>query len=110
MFGGVTGSGTDFLVAAFQQAGSDLQKAVLQQGLLSDPIDKTVTFLVVFVLLRTLSAGGSSPGSRRVRRRSAWRERSTATSARAVPADGLDAADVALISRLVPPTPSPTTA
>ena len=40
VFGGVTGSGTDFLVAAFQQAGSDLQTAVLQQGLLSDPIDK----------------------------------------------------------------------
>jgi energy-coupling factor transport system substrate-specific component len=38
VFGGVTGSGTAFLVAAFQQAGSDLLKAVLQQGLLSDPI------------------------------------------------------------------------
>jgi energy-coupling factor transport system substrate-specific component len=55
VFGGVTGSGTDFLVAAFQQAGSDLSTAVLQQGLLSDPIDKTVTFLIVFVLLQTLS-------------------------------------------------------
>jgi hypothetical protein len=32
-----------------------LQTAVLQQGLLSDPIDKTVTFFVVFVLLQTLS-------------------------------------------------------
>lgn len=55
VFGGVTGSGTDFLVAAFQQAGSDLQTAVLKQGLLSDPIDKTVTFFIVFVLLQTLS-------------------------------------------------------
>jgi energy-coupling factor transport system substrate-specific component len=55
VFGGVTGSGTDFLVAAFQQAGSDLSTAVLQQGLLSDPIDKTVTFFIVFVLLQTLS-------------------------------------------------------
>jgi energy-coupling factor transport system substrate-specific component len=55
VFGGVTGSGTDLLVAAFQKAGSDLTTAVLQQGLLSDPIDKTVTFFVVFVLLRTLS-------------------------------------------------------
>lgn len=55
VFGGVTGSGTDFLVAAFQKAGSDLGTAVLQQGLLSDPIDKTVTFFVVFVLLRALS-------------------------------------------------------
>ena len=55
VFGGVTGSGTDLLVAAFQQAGADLQTAVLQQGLISDPIDKTVTFFVVFVLLQALS-------------------------------------------------------
>jgi energy-coupling factor transport system substrate-specific component len=55
VFGGVTGSGTDLLVAAFQQAGADLSTAVLQQGLLSDPIDKTVTFFIVFVLLQTLS-------------------------------------------------------
>jgi hypothetical protein len=55
VFGGVTGSGTDLLVAAFQQAGSELQTAVLQQGLLSDPIDKTVTYFVVFVLLQVLS-------------------------------------------------------
>ena len=54
-FSGVTGSGTDLLVAAFQQAGSDLSTAVVQQGLLSDPIDKTVTFFVVFALLGTLS-------------------------------------------------------
>ena len=54
VFGGVTGAGTDLLVAAFQQAGSDLQTAVLQQGLLSDPIDKTLTFFVVFLLLQAL--------------------------------------------------------
>jgi hypothetical protein len=55
VFGGVTGSGSDLLVAAFQQAGSDLQTAVLQQGLLQDPIDKTVEFLIAFVILQTLS-------------------------------------------------------
>jgi len=55
VFGGVTGSGTDLLVAAFQQAGSDLQTAVLQQGLLSDPIDKTIEFFIAFVILQTLS-------------------------------------------------------
>jgi hypothetical protein len=52
--GGVTGSGTDALVFVFQKAGSDLQTAVLQQGLLSDPIDKTITYFVVFLLLQTL--------------------------------------------------------
>ena len=55
VFGGVTGSGSDLLVAAFQQAGSDLQTAVLQQGLLQDPIDKTIEFLIAFVILQTLS-------------------------------------------------------
>jgi energy-coupling factor transport system substrate-specific component len=55
VFGGVTGSGSDLLVAAFQQAGSDLQTAVLQQGLLQDPIDKTIEFFIVFVILQTLS-------------------------------------------------------
>ena len=55
VFGGVTGSGTDFLVAAFQQAGNSLQESVLKQGLLSDPIDKTVTFVVVFAVLGGLS-------------------------------------------------------
>jgi energy-coupling factor transport system substrate-specific component len=55
LFGGVTGSGTDLLVAAFQQAGSDLQTAVLQQGLLSDPIDKVITSFIVFAILQSLS-------------------------------------------------------
>lgn len=55
VFGGVTGSGTDLLVGAFQRAGSDLQEAVLQQGLLSDPIDKVVTSFVVFLVLQSLS-------------------------------------------------------
>ena len=55
VFGGVTGSGTDLLVAAFQQAGSDLQQAVLQQALISDPIDKAVTFAIVFTLLGSIS-------------------------------------------------------
>lgn len=55
VFGGVTASGTDLLVAAFQYAGSDLQTAVLQQSLISDSIDKTVEFLVVFAILGALS-------------------------------------------------------
>jgi len=54
-FGGVTGSGTDFMVAAFQAAGSNLHDAVVQQSLISDPIDKTITYVIVFLLLRTLS-------------------------------------------------------
>jgi len=55
VFAGVTGSGTDFLVLLFQHAGSDLQTAVLQQSLISDPIDKTITYLVVFALFGAAS-------------------------------------------------------
>lgn len=55
VFGGVTASGTDLLVAAFQKIGSSLNDAVLQQALLSDMIDKTVEFVIVFALLGALS-------------------------------------------------------
>jgi energy-coupling factor transport system substrate-specific component len=54
VFGGVTGSGTDLLVAGFRQAGSDLFTATLQQGLLSDPLDKMVTAFVVFLVVTSL--------------------------------------------------------
>ena len=55
LFSGVTGSGTDFLVAAFRQAGSDIQTATFQQGLLSDPVDKLVTFFVVYLVLNAMA-------------------------------------------------------
>jgi hypothetical protein len=55
VFGGVTASGTDFLVAAFRQAGADLQAATLGQGLISDPIDKVVTFFVVYVIVGSMA-------------------------------------------------------
>jgi hypothetical protein len=55
LFGGVTGSGTDFLVAAFRQAGADMQQAVLGQALISDPIDKVVTYFVAYLVLAGLS-------------------------------------------------------
>jgi hypothetical protein len=51
LFGGVTGSGADFLIAALRQAGASLQQAVLTQSLVSDSIDKVVTFFVVYVVL-----------------------------------------------------------
>ena len=55
VYGGVTGSGTDFLVAAFRQAGADVQAATLGQGLISDPIDKVVTFFVVYLILSAMA-------------------------------------------------------
>ncbi len=55
LFGGVTGAGTDFLVAAFRQAGVDVQAATTGQGLISDPIDKITTFFVVYVVLGAMA-------------------------------------------------------
>jgi hypothetical protein len=55
VFGGVTGGGTDFLVAAFRQAGADIQTATFQQGLLSDPVDKLVTFFLVYLILAAMA-------------------------------------------------------
>jgi hypothetical protein len=54
LFGGVTGSGADFVIAALRQAGADLQQAVLGQSLVSDPIDKVVTYFVAYVILGSL--------------------------------------------------------
>jgi predicted membrane protein len=54
-FGGVTGSGTDLLVAALRQGGQDVLHASLGQGLFSDPIDKTITSFVVYIVLLGLS-------------------------------------------------------
>ncbi|MCV0404166.1 MAG: ECF transporter S component [Chloroflexi bacterium] len=55
LFGGVTGAGTDFLVAAFRQAGADIGAATLGQGLISDPIDKITTFFVVYLILSAMA-------------------------------------------------------
>ncbi|MDQ3881098.1 MAG: hypothetical protein M3295_08505 [Chloroflexota bacterium] len=55
LFGGVTGAGTDFVVAAFRQAGSDIQAATFQQGLLSDPVDKLLTFFIVYLIVQAMS-------------------------------------------------------
>ncbi|HEY2916733.1 MAG TPA: hypothetical protein VGI98_05915 [Candidatus Limnocylindrales bacterium] len=55
VFGGVTGSGTDVIVAALRQGGADVLSAALGQGFFSDPIDKTITSFVVFIILAGLS-------------------------------------------------------
>jgi energy-coupling factor transport system substrate-specific component len=56
VFGGVTGGGTDVIVAALRQGGTDVLNAALGQGFFSDPIDKTITSFVVFVVLASLSS------------------------------------------------------
>lgn len=56
VFGGVTGSGTDLLVAMARSAGLDALGANMAQGIVSDPLDKMITFLIVFGVLRALPA------------------------------------------------------
>lgn len=55
VFGGVAGgSGTDLLVAAFQNFTQSVFTANLLQGVVSDPLDKVLSYLVVFLALKQL--------------------------------------------------------
>ena len=56
VFGGVTGAGTDLLVAAFRASGGNILSSVLAQGAVSDPFDKMLSFMVVWLILRSLPA------------------------------------------------------
>lgn len=55
VFGGVTGAGTDVIVAAFQAMGASVLQAALGQGIVSDPLDKTISFVIVWLILRGMS-------------------------------------------------------
>jgi len=54
VFGGVTGAGTDVLVAMFQSLGASVLGASFAQGAVSDPLDKTITYLVVWAIISAL--------------------------------------------------------
>ncbi|MFW0170303.1 ECF transporter S component [Rothia sp. P4278] len=54
VFGGGQGVGTGSVVAALQAAGQSLLGATTLQSLLSDPLDKTVAFLLVWIIVRGL--------------------------------------------------------
>jgi len=56
VFGGVTGAGTDLLVAAFRASGANILASTLAQGTVSDPFDKMVSFLIVWVIVQSLPA------------------------------------------------------
>jgi energy-coupling factor transport system substrate-specific component len=56
LFGGVTGSGSAFLVAFFLKAGDHLLRAVIQSGLTADPIDKMLQVLFAALLFRATPA------------------------------------------------------
>jgi len=54
LYGGVTGSGTDMVVAFFSNMGAGILPASFAQGVSSDPLDKTITYLVVWFVVTTL--------------------------------------------------------
>jgi energy-coupling factor transport system substrate-specific component len=53
-FGGVTGAGTDLLVSLYRTLGLNVFTSVFAQGLTSDPLDKTISYTVVYLLLAAL--------------------------------------------------------
>jgi energy-coupling factor transport system substrate-specific component len=56
LFGGVTGSGSAFLVAFFLKTGETLMRSVLWSGLTADPIDKVLQVLIAALLFRATPA------------------------------------------------------
>lgn len=54
VFGGVTGSGTDALVAAFRASGAGILASAFAQGTVSDPFDKMTSFMVVYLIVQSL--------------------------------------------------------
>lgn len=54
VFGGVTGGGTDALVALFRTLGLSVFQSAFAQGLTSDPLDKTISYTLVFAIVTAL--------------------------------------------------------
>jgi len=54
VFGGVTGAGTDVVVAIFRGMGLNVLPASFAQGVSSDPLDKATSFLVVWLIVQAL--------------------------------------------------------
>ena len=50
VFGGVTGSGTDYLASILTETGANVLQAATIQGFISDPIDKVISFIVAWLL------------------------------------------------------------
>jgi len=54
VFGGVTGAGTDLIVAALRASGAGIMQATFGQGIVSDPLDKLASFLIVYLIVIAL--------------------------------------------------------
>ena len=54
VFGGITGAGTDALVAAFRASGAGILQSAFAQGTVSDPFDKMTSFMIVYLIMQSL--------------------------------------------------------
>jgi hypothetical protein len=54
VFGGLTGGGTDLLVAAFRSSGAGILASAFAQGTVSDPFDKMTSFMLVYLIVQAL--------------------------------------------------------
>jgi energy-coupling factor transport system substrate-specific component len=54
VFGGVTGGGTDLVVGLFRAMGANIWQAVLGQGIVSDPLDKALTFVLAWSVVQAM--------------------------------------------------------
>jgi energy-coupling factor transport system substrate-specific component len=60
LFGGVSGSGGDYLTAYLSATGANLLQSVTIQGFISDPLDKMITFVIAWLLVPRLYCGRGS--------------------------------------------------
>jgi energy-coupling factor transport system substrate-specific component len=56
VYGGVTGSGTDLITAIFRNFGFGIVPSAFAQGVSSDPLDKAISFFIVWLIIRGLPA------------------------------------------------------
>jgi energy-coupling factor transport system substrate-specific component len=54
VYGGVSISGTDAITAFFAATGKNILDSVVLSGLASDPVDKLVTSIIVFLIIKRL--------------------------------------------------------
>ena len=54
VFGGVTGSGQDLLVSLYRTLGLSVFQSAFAQGLTSDPLDKTISYTIVYFILAAM--------------------------------------------------------
>lgn len=64
LFGGVTGSGTDYLTSYLTTTGANVLQAATIEGFISDPLDKVISFTIAWLAWRVLQRYYLPPSKR----------------------------------------------